>query len=412
MRCGPVIALLAACGGAQPATTDFFGPTIEPPRGLWEIRPGMSVAEALASVPGLREDHKGVRDELVIDSGVSDVRLSVRIDSGTVAGIVARVQGQRARELLERAWGKPQTTHDLLGQPETTWASESTGWKARLDCLELNCNVEYIPYRVLTSDFFTTHVVPPGDLAKLRIGMKLAEARALAPGPVSVGQHCIASGIDGVRECVAIDDKLGTVRMIYLNLPLQAEKLVAEVWGDGAVAIEPVNKTVRVWPDPETAWRATLREALGYSRDLVFDNYLSAAQLFGDQPDSLDGLPEPVLGKTIDEVKRAYEIQVLPNKKQLLLRLPPTEWERTATVITLEPEGGKIDRLSFHVPYKAHPAARDTLRELFEHKWGEPKKLDAGDGKITLLFHDDPRVEVRDDTEHGAWHVTIHAKRE
>lgn len=77
-----------------------------------------------------------------------------------------------------------------------TWASEATGWKVKLDCLERNCFIEYLPYHALTPDFFGAHVVPPGELARLRIGMKLAEARALAPGVVDV-RSGIATGVDG-----------------------------------------------------------------------------------------------------------------------------------------------------------------------------------------------------------------------
>jgi hypothetical protein len=398
---------LAACSSAPAATTDFFGPTVEPPRGLAWLHPGMSVADAKRLVPGLHEpDRKGVRDELIVDSGVGDVALTVRLDSGTVSSIVAVVQGTGARDLLTRAWGKPQITRDSLGQPEVTWASESTGWKVKLDCLERNCLVEYIPYHVLTSAFFGAHIVPPGDLAKLRIGMKLVDARAVAPGPVSV-RSGIVTEVDGVREFVTIDDKLGTVRSIYLNLPQHAEDLIADAWGPGTPATEPVGKKVLVWPDPETGWRATLRDALGYSHDLAFDNYLPAAQLFGDQPDRIDGIPEPVLGRPIDEVKRVYKDVVAAQGRDLILTLPPTEWDRFGTRVTLSTGGGKVKELAFAVPWKPHPEARDTLLDLFKHKWGEPKEV-VEDGKPVLVFRDDdPRVEIREDAEHGAWQLEI-----
>ncbi|HEY6040346.1 MAG TPA: hypothetical protein VIV58_38945, partial [Kofleriaceae bacterium] len=226
MRSVALVAL-AACSSAPAATTDFFGTTIEPPRGLMWVQPGMSADEAIRLVPGLHvPDRKGVRDELVLDTNVSDVALTVRLDGGTVSGIVAIVQGHGARDLLTRAWGPPQIAHDSLGQPEVTWASESTGWKVKLDCMERNCLVEYMPYHVLTAEYFGPHVVPPGDLGKLRIGMPLAEARQLATGPVSV-RTGITTKYDGVREFVTIDDKAGTVRSIYLNLPQHAEELIA-----------------------------------------------------------------------------------------------------------------------------------------------------------------------------------------
>jgi hypothetical protein len=401
-----VCALLAgpACSKAPAATNEFFGPTIEPPRGLAQLAPGMSVAEAKRKLPELREERSGVREQLVLDSGVSDVRLEVRVDAGTVAGIFAIVQGQGARQLLTRAWGDPQITRDSLGQPEVTWASEATGWKVKLDCLERNCFVEYVPYHVLTQDFFGAHVVPPGDLAKLRVGMKLAEARKLAPGVVDV-RSGIATGVDGVRQFVAIDDKLGVVRAIYLNLPPRAEELIAEAWGRGAPATEPVGKQVLVWPDPTTGWRATLRPALGSSHDLAFDNYLPAAQLFGEQPDVVDAVP--VLGQTVEQVKQAYKEDVVAHGRDLVLTLPPTEWERTATKITLGVHGGRIRELTFAIPFKANPTARDALHDLFTHKWGTPRPSED-DGKPILVFRDgQPRVEVREDTEHDAWKLEI-----
>ena len=373
---------------------------------MW-VQPGMSSAEAKRLVPGLHEpDRKGIRDELILDSGVGDVTLTVRLDAGTVAGIVAIVQGHGAKELLSRAGGPPQLTRDSLGQPEITWASESTGWKVKLDCLERNCLVEYSPYHVLTAEFFGSHVIPPGDLSKLRIGMKLAEARAVAPGPVSgAWRSGMATSVDGVREFVAIDDKLGVVRSIYVNLPPHAEDLIAAAWSDGWKATEPVGKTVLVWPDPNTGWRATLRDALGYSHDLAYDNFMPAAQLFGDQPDQMEGLPEPILGRTVDDVKRAYKDEVSTQGKELFLTLPPTEWDRFSTRIALAVAGGKIKSISFAVPYKPHPEARDTLLDMFKRKWGEPKPLD--DGKLMLFHDDDPRVEIREDTEHGAWQVEL-----
>jgi hypothetical protein len=405
-----VAATAAACGSSRPLNPDFFGPTIEPPCGLARIHPGISVAEARRRVPALKEDHRGVRDQLVLDSGVSDVTLEVRVDSGTVASILAVVQGHGARSLLTRSWGEPQITRDSLGQPETTWASENTGWKVKLDCLERNCFIEFVPYHVLTAEFFGAHVVPPGELANLRIGMKVAEARKLAPGPVDV-RAGISIGVDGVREFVAIDDKTGTIKSIYLNLPQHAEDLIAEAWSEGWRATEPVGKTVLVWPDPTTGWRATLRAALGYSHDLAYDNFLPAAQLFGDQPDLLDGLPEPVLGKSIDEVKQAYKDAVAASGHDLVLTLLPTEWERTATRITLATSGGVVKKLSFAIPWRPHPEARDVLLDLFKHKWGEPRTREE-DGKAALVFRDeDPRVEIVEDTEHGAWKVEIRSTR-
>jgi hypothetical protein len=402
-----LVCAAAACNKAPAATSEFWGATIEPPRGLAQLAPGMSVADAKRLVPALHEPQQpGVHSELVVDSGVSDVKLTVRVDSGTVANIIAIVDGLSARELLTRAWGKPQITRDALGQDEVSWANERTGWKVKLDCMERNCLVEYVPYHVLTSEYFGPHVVPPGDLEKLHIGMSVAEARTLAPGPVSV-RAGLPTKYDGVREFVAIDDKAAVIRSIYLNVPPQAEDLITEAWGPGATATWPVNKTVKVWADPSTGWRAILRPALGLSRDLVFENYIPAYALFGDQPDMLEALPEPVLGRTVDDVKRSYKEQVTVQGHDLVITLPPTEWERATTHIGLDVAGGRVREISMSIPWKPHPPARDQLLDLFKAKWGLPEEV-VEESKPTLVFRkDDPRVEIREDTEHGAWLISI-----
>jgi hypothetical protein len=409
VRFSLVLVVLAACETAPAATSEFFGPTIEPPRGLAQLAPGMTVAEAQRLVPALREPKRqGVHNELVVDSGVSNVKLTVRTDSGMVANIMAIVQGQSARELLTRAWGQPRIGRDALGQPEVSWESETTGWKVKLDCMERNCLVEYVPFNVLTSDFFGPHVVPPGDLAKLRIGMPLAEAKLLAPGPVSM-RGGIATKYDAVREFIAVDDKAAVIRSIYLNVPPHTEDVIKEVWGEPTVLTWPVNKTVKVWVDPSTGWRAVLRPALGITQDLVFDNYIPALSVLGEQPDdTLDALPEPVLGRLVEDVKKAYKDQIAAVGRDLVISLPPTEWDRAPTTkIVLEHNGARVKSIAMSIPFKGHPVAREHLLDLFKLKWGPPTEV-VEDSKPTLVFrHTDPRVEVREDAEHGAWHLTI-----
>jgi hypothetical protein len=243
--------------------------------------------------------------------------------------------------------------------------------------------------------------VPPGVLGELRVGMPIAEARKLAPGVVDM-RSGLATGVDSVRQFVAIDDKRGIVRAIYLNLPPKSEALLEEAWGPGLAATEPVGKSVLVWPDPTTGWRATLRPALGLSKDLAFDQYLAAAQLFGDQPDVLDGAP--VLGMSLDEVKQSFD--VVAHGRDLVLVLPPTEWERSATRIKLDVAGGRVRELALSIPYKAHPAARDQLLALFTHKWGEPRAA-MYNAKVLVFRDGQPRVEIVDDTEHDAWKIEI-----
>jgi len=71
--------------------------------------------------------------------------------------VVAIVQGQSARDLLTKAWASADR-EGLARSARDHVASESSGWKVKLDCLERNCLVEYIPYHVLTAEFFGAHV--------------------------------------------------------------------------------------------------------------------------------------------------------------------------------------------------------------------------------------------------------------
>jgi len=76
-----------------------------------------------------------------------------------------------------------------------------------------------------------------------------------------------------------------------------------------------------------------------------------------------------------------------------------------ATRFTCAIANGKVREMSFGIPFKSHPEARDTLLDLFMHKWGTPKTRDE-EGKQTMVFRDEePRVEARE--EGGAWHFEI-----
>jgi len=129
------------------------------------------------------------------------------------------------------------------------------------------------------------------------------------------------------------------------------------------------------------------------------------AQMFGEQPDVMDAMP--ILGMTVEEVKKSYGSDVVTQGRDLVLVLPPTEWERASTKVTLDVTAGRIRALAFAIPWKANPEAHDQLLDLFTHKWGVPRPAEE-DGKRLLVFRDgQPRVEVREDSEHGAWKIEI-----
>jgi hypothetical protein len=108
----------------------------------------------------------------------------------------------------------------------------------------------------------------------------------------------------------------------------------------------------------------------------------------------------------IEEVKELYKADVTAHGKILTLTLLPTEWERASTKITMDVTGGRVRELALSIAYKANPAARDTLFELFRTKWGEPRPA-LYDSKLLIFRDTQPRVSVREDPDHDAWKIEI-----
>ena len=88
--------------------------------------------------------------------------------------------GPGARELLTRAWGDPQITRDSLGQPEVTWAARAPAGRSSSTASSATaCRVHPVP--CADAGLLRRARGAAGELAKLKIGMKLADARKLAP---------------------------------------------------------------------------------------------------------------------------------------------------------------------------------------------------------------------------------------
>ena len=118
-------------------------------------------------------------------------------------------------------------------------------------------------------------------------------------------------------------------------------------------------------------------------------------------------LPVALLVVACATVPNEPKDQVTTQGRHLIITLPPTEWDRSPTRITLDTNGGRVRELQLAVPYKPHQAARDQLLDLFKAKWGLPEEV-VEDSKATLVFRKEhPRVEIREDAEHGAWSVSI-----
>jgi hypothetical protein len=66
-----------------------------------------------------------------------------------------------------------------------------------------------------------------------------------------------------------------------------------------------------------------------------------------------------------------------------------------------------VRELTFGIPFKANPKARDSLLDLFTHKWGIPRPSEDGGRRIMVFRDGQPRVEAWEDTEHDMWKLEI-----
>ena len=94
--------------------------------------------------------------------------------------------------------------------------------------------------------------------------------------------------------------------------------------------------------------------------------------------------------------------------KDLVLTLLPTEWDRFGTRITLAIGGGRVRELSLRGAVARPPrGARHAVRAV-QAQVGRAAGARPTTARPSLVFRDDdPHVEVREDTEHGAWQIEI-----
>jgi len=400
------LATLAACGGDSGVSAGYFGKTVEPPRGLGKLRPGMTREEVKAVTPDLKEG-KGIHEgDWFLDSGADDVQLEVEFDDDRVQDLIVKARTTKLEPMLTEAWGAPKKEIDRYSKEETAvWLNEAGGWRASLSCLERMCFLFFKNYKPLTADFFGKTPVPPGAFAKVRVGMAADEAAKLIGDPAAVEKY-VDAGPDDVSIIAQTSSDTKQVSSIRLMLPKESKELLAKAWGPGVAGKDSIDKPLTVWLDEASGWRAIWEDQpIGDSGSLEFTNYLSLPALLGDSGDELAVFSTPILGKTKDELAQAYPAVWKGDDE--VFELPPTAWGSHWTrVNTYFDEAGKLTGIRFGIPYEGTATAKADLQAAFEKRWGAPK---AGEdlGRPTMIFHDaPPKVVVGDQTITGEWELT------
>lgn len=408
MRSAPLasLLLLVACGGDDGVSAAYFGKTVEPPRDLAKLRPGMTLDEVRAAVPDLTQG-KGIHeDDYFVASGAPDVQLEVELDDDRVESLVVKAKTTKLEPMLTEAWGPPAKEVDKYSKEETSvWVNAEKGWRASLSCLERMCFLYFEDYQPLTAAFFGKAPVPPGEFAELRVGMPADQAKQRLSRPEAVEKY-VDAGPDDVNIIAQTSSQTGTISSIRLSMPASAKALVTEAWGPGIAAKDSIDRPITVWLDAASGWRAVWEDGLvDDTGSLAFTNFLPLPALLGETGDGLAAFPTPVLGATRDELAKAYPGVYRADEE--IFELPPTAWGSHWTrVNTIFDDAGKLVAIRFGIPYEGHDPVKGEIQAAFDQRWGAPKTAEDL-GRPVLVYRDaPPKVTVRDETITGEWQVT------
>jgi hypothetical protein len=400
------VATLAACkGGGGGIDAAYFGNTVEPPKGLAKIRPGMTLEEAKTAAPSLKEGKGRDEGDWLVASGNDDIRLQVGFDGDRVDRVVVKAKTKDLEPVLTKAWGAPtRETAKYSEEEHAVWKNEAGAWKATLDCLERMCFLDFESYRPLAAAWFGAKPVPPGKYADVRVGMPADEAAKIL-GDAQATEKYVEAGPDDTRIIAQTSSDDRKVTSVRLMLPADALPLLEQAWGPGLESEGLMGKPNTSWFDAASGWRAMWEgDSMGDSGSLEFENYLPLEQIVGAGPADLALFEKAGLGATATDLATAYGARW--DAKDEVITLPPAPWGELWTRVNVGfGADGKVAYLRFGIPYSGYVPAHDEILGAFRARFGEPKPVEDL-GRTNLQFKDAPPLLVYDETITSEWQVT------
>lgn len=390
-----VLLAVAACHGKR-AGKDFFGTQVSPPGVLAQIRPGMTLAQVKAIAPEAKDDPgKG----LLVAKPASNVKLYVGMDRDLVDHTYVSYDGDDGMAVLTQAWGPPDKEPDRGDLHEVVWRSTATGWRATVFCGNGTDQVKLPPFCTITfhphlpvETMFAKPLAPPGDFAKAKPRMTLAQLKAathvpqLTDTPTQSVIRWLA--YDGAVEHV--DIRAGRLDDLDYSLPVSARAAIEKAWG----APSAREGDREVWFDANAGWSAVLdKDASDPQRlRLVFAGF----QPLLAQVALLETL---VAAPTAADAKRSHpELEWDAEQKtddQPVLWLSDNEYVapafRAARSLTVSLFGNSVAVTA--VMGFLDPAREPAIVDALTEKWGAPKKTVKGAeieyrfGKHGVLVH-------------------------
>jgi hypothetical protein len=245
-------------------------------------------------------------------------------------------------------------------------------------------------------------VAPPGELAKIKLGSTVDEAKQASPLADTAGTQ--ESEIEGVAYAVTKDTEK-IITDLVLRLPPGKKAVIEEAWGPGQEA-DRGGKPVTVWFNPETGIRAAYDED-GDRVHLRFEPYVPLVKLLGDGP-AIAALAKPFAGKTKEELATIYP----EYSRNGGMWLPATEWEFGSGIpLSPYPMSRPIVSLAFSIPFNTKGKGEAEVMEVITKKWGAAKGEvpfgNIGKEKTHIYNKKDPRIEVTGPGGYNAKAITI-----
>jgi len=261
-----------------------------------------------------------------------------------------------------------------------------------------------------TAAVFGKTVGPFGKVAKLKLGMTEADAKAAAPELFGASGPQKVSSPEEALDYTLVIEFGRLVRIDIESTSLEnLEKLVAEAWGPGTQGKTISGGDQVFWFSPATHTRARAD-----SSDLELAEYLPLEELLGPDKATIAALPKPVVGASLEDLQRDYGAQMKPDEKLKHIYLPPAEWDRehVSVFVLYSERKKKVTNYQFRIDDEGHPPAKEASLAVFKKKWGEPKLLKSyGSERETMVFHSkNPLIEIDREVDNKAWQVRVRAK--
>jgi hypothetical protein len=281
---------------------------------------------------------------------------------------------------------------------------------------------------------------PFGMLAKLKIGMTEAEAKAAAPQfwDKKGESRLVDTDWQDLHYSISfVDGRLNHFGLSNLG-KTDLRGLLKQAWGPGIEAKNDIDYPYTVWFDAQTRWRAIVEARDGGGLELT--QYLPIEALLGPDPVELAVFPKPMLGASPAELQASYpDLFQHKTKEQLdaasrtaeaqakqlgtdvklgsastdltTMKLPPLEWSSMYTDVLLLFDEAKTKLRIYKITIndKGAPGAADTTLALMKKKWGEPKVKKTYKEKLIFRPKQPAIVVERDATDRG-WEITYGAK--